>query len=132
MTTTASFLSVPEMCDMHLYQLEHFGGMSGTRAPNLLTSAIAMPEMSFGGELLHRDLFEMAAAYLFHLVQNHPFLDGNKRTGAMAALVFLDLNGVEFTATEDEFTAMVLAVASGQMEKPEIARFPQAHCATQG
>lgn len=132
MTTTASFLTVPEVCDIHLYQLEHFGGMSGTREPNLLTSAVAMPEMSFGGELLHRDLFEMAAAYLFHLVQNHPFLDGNKRTGAMAALVFLDLNGVEFTATEDEFTAMVLAVASGQMEKPEIARFLQAHCATQG
>ena len=106
--------------------------MPGTRDIGLLKSAVAMPEVCYGGIVLHKDIFEMAAAYLFHIVQSHPFLDGNRRTGAMAAVVFLDVNGYEFTAGNEEFTEMVLQVASGRMEKPAIAEFLKSHCSPQG
>ena len=82
-----------------------------------------MPRASFGGEFLHADLFEMAAAYFFHLVQNNPFVDGNKRTGAATALIFLDMNGVEIEADEDGVVDLTLRVASGAAGKPDIAEF---------
>ena len=100
MTDLPIFLTLADVLEIHLYQLVHFGGSSGIRDLNLLKSAVAMPQMSFGGVMLHKDIYEMAAAYLFHLVENHPFIDGNKRTGAMAAIVFLDVNGVEFNETK--------------------------------
>ena len=128
MNRSPQFLTLADVFEIHLYQLVHFGGTSGTRDLGLLKSAVAMPEMSVGGVMLHKDIFEMAAAYLFHIVQNHPFLDGNKRTGAMAAIVFLDINDVEFTASDAEFTEMVLQVASSQLEKPAITEFLKAHC----
>ena len=126
------FLTLAEVFDIHFYQLEHFGGMPGTRDIGLLKSAVAMPEVCYGGIVLHKDIFEMASAYLFHIVQSHPFLDGNRRTGAMAVVVFLDVNGYEFTAGDEEFTEMVLQVASGRMEKPAIAEFLKSHCSPQG
>ena len=128
MTDQPVFLTLADVLEIHLYQLVHFGGTSGIRDLNLLKSAVAMPQMSFGGVMLHKDIYEMAAAYLFHLVENHPFLDGNKRTGAMAAIVFLDVNGVEFNATDEDFTEMVLQVASGKMAKPAITEFLKNHC----
>lgn len=76
---------------------------------------------------MHSSIIEMAAAYLYHLVENHPFVDGNKRVGAMASIVFLDLNGYDFDTSNEEFTAMVLKVACGKMLKPEIAIFLQNH-----
>jgi death-on-curing protein len=82
-----------------------------------------MPAATYGGQFLPTDIQEMAAAYLFHLVKNHPFLDGNKRVGAVAALVFLALNGYDFDAPEDDFADMVLAVARGEMSKAEVAGF---------
>ena len=92
----AIFLTLTEVNEIHVYQLKHFGGSSGVRDINLLKSAIGMPEMSFGGVMLHKDIYEMAAAYLFHIAENHPFIDGNKRTGAMTSVVFLDINGIDF------------------------------------
>jgi len=87
----------------------------------MLHSAIAMPQASFGGEFLHKDLFEMAAAYLYHIVQNHPFLDGNKRTGAAAAIIFLAVNGIELEADEDGLVDLTLGVARGEVGKQQIA-----------
>jgi death-on-curing protein len=81
-----------------------------------------MPAATFGGQYLHSDLCEMAAAYLFHLVQNHPFID-NKRVGAMAADVFLTLSGFRLTASEDEYAEIVLSVARGATSKSAIAEF---------
>ncbi|MEE4313596.1 MAG: type II toxin-antitoxin system death-on-curing family toxin, partial [Desulfofustis sp.] len=78
---------------------------------------------TYGGEFLHTDVYEMAAAYLFHLVKNHPFLDGNKRVGAVAALVFLLLNGHDLDAPEDDLAEMVLSVARGEIDKAEVAVF---------
>ncbi len=81
----------------------------------------------FEGQFLHANLFEMASAYLFHLVKNHPFIDANKRTGAVAALVFLELNGVEIDASEAELEELVLEVAQGRREKPSISQFFKDH-----
>jgi death-on-curing protein len=82
-----------------------------------------MPEATYAGEWLHPTLYEMAAAYLFHICKNHPFLDGNKRAALGAAIGFLGLNGLMLTADPDELTATVLAVAEGRCSKAEIAVF---------
>lgn len=82
-----------------------------------------MPQASYGGEYLHADLFEMAAAYLYHIVQNHAFLDGNKRTGAAAAIVFLAMNDVMIENDEQGLVELTLSVATGQIGKAEIAAF---------
>lgn len=121
------FLTFAEIIEIHDYQINHFGGSDGLRSVEMLKSAIGMPSSTFSGEYLHPTIPEMAAAYLFHLVENHPFLDGNKRVGAMASLVFLDLNGYEFDATDEEFTDLVMRVASGKMLKSEVVLFFQQH-----
>jgi len=117
------FLTLGEILEIHQDQINRYGGASGIRDIGLLQSAIAMPAASFGGQFLHSDLFEMAAAYLFHISQNHPFLDGNKRTGVVAAIVFLALNAIELDADEEEFEKMVLRVAEGKVGKDTVATF---------
>ena len=87
------FLSLDEVLSLHDDQVRLFGGAGGVRDMGLLASALAVPESSFDGQFLHEDIFHMAAAYAFHITENHPFVDGNKRTALNAALVFLDLNG---------------------------------------
>ena len=121
------FLTSAEIIEIHDYQIEHFGGGEGLRDIELLKSAIGMPSATFGGKYLHPTVLEMAAACLYHLVENHPFVDGNKRVGAMAALIFLDLNGYDFDASDADFTAVVLKVASGEMMKSEISMFLRQH-----
>jgi death-on-curing protein len=92
----------------------------------LLASALGMPSASFDGVFLHTSIAEMAAAYLFHLAQNHPFLDGNKRTALAAALAFLWLNDWRLNAGEDELTELVIGVASGRAGKADAAVFIEA------
>ena len=117
------FLDIDLVLRTHSSLIEAYSGEPGVRDVGLLSSAIAMPQAAFGGECLHQDLFEMAAAYLFHIVQDHPFLGGNKRTGAAAAIIFLDLNGVEIDADEEGPVDLTLRVATGNAGKPEIAEF---------
>ena len=117
------FLDIDRVVRTHRSLIERYGGEEGVRDVGLLHSAIAMPQASFGGELLHKDLFEMAAAYLYHIVQNHPFVDGNKRTGAAVAIIFLAMNGVEIEADEEGLVNLTLAVARGEARKSEIAVF---------
>ena len=126
---TLEFLSLAEAMEIHRDQIEHYGGKTGIRDIGLLQSALAMPSAGFGERYLHTDLFEMAAAYLFHIVQNHPFVDGNKRTGAVVALVFMALNGIEFKAGEEVFEETIRAVAQGKMNKSTIAGFFRDHAA---
>lgn len=121
------FLTLDEVLAIHADQIERYGGMAAIRDMGLLLSAINMPRASFGGSYLHTDLFEMAAAYLFHIVQNHPFVDGNKRTGTVAGIVFLALNGIEVTATNEDLHALVLEVATGTAGKARIAAFLRDH-----
>ena len=120
---TPRFLSLDEVMEVHQDQIERYGGMSGVREKALLESAVAAPQSGFGEQYFHADLFEMAAAYLFHLVQNHPFLDGNKRAGAAASLTFLELNGVETEIPPQALVDIVLSVANGKTAKPAIAEF---------
>lgn len=120
---TPLFLDLEQVMRLHASMIERYAGTEGTRDVGLLQSAVAMPQMAYGGEYLHADVFEMAAAYLYHLVQNHPFLDGNKRTGAAAAIVFLAMNDIQIEADEDGLVELTLSVARGETGKPEIAAF---------
>ena len=117
------FLDLDKVMRLHADLIDHYGGQTGIRDVGLLESAIAMPQTSFGGERLHADLFEMAAAYLFHIVRNHPCLDGNKRTGAASAIIFLLLNGVQLGGDEEGLVEITLATATGKANKPQIADF---------
>jgi len=121
------FLSLEEVIEIHRDQIEHYGGSAGIRDTGLLQSAVAMPQAGFGGQFLHTDLYEMAAAYLFHIVRNHPFVDGNKRVGAASAMVFLELNRVEPRVTNDALIETVLAVAQGKLGKAAVAEFLRKH-----
>jgi len=121
------FLGVDDVLTLHANQVNLYGGQQGVRDLGLLESALAQPLATFGGQSLHTDVFEMAAAYLFHVVQNHPFLDGNKRTGAVAALVFLDLNGVEIDAPKGSLYELTMRVATGHANKDQIADYFRSH-----
>jgi death-on-curing protein len=121
------FLSLEEVLVLHEDRIRRYGGTAGLRDLELLSSALGTVSASFGGEFLHGSLFEMAAAYLFHITRNHPFLDGNKRTGLAAALVFLSIHDVEIEASEDDLTELVLGVAEGRVSKAEVAVFLQRH-----
>jgi death-on-curing protein len=112
---------------LHADQIARYGGRPGVRDIRLLESALAMPKAAFGGQFLHGEIFEMAAAYLFHLVQNHPFVDGNKWTGLITMLAFLGLNGRRLEADPAPLTALVQGVAAGRISKAEIAVFVRRH-----
>jgi death-on-curing protein len=117
------FLGIEEILQIHQDHITRDVGSPGVRDLGLLQSAVAMPMAQFGGEYLHRDLFEMAAAYLFHIVQNHPFVDANKRTGAATADIFLTLNGIDLCAEEKAFESIVLSVAEGKTDKSKLTQF---------
>jgi death-on-curing protein len=123
------FLSLEEVLEIHRQQIERYGGASGVRDLSLLESAIAQPQASFSSEFLHASIPAMAAAYLFHICRNHPFVDGNKRVAANAAITFLLINDWEPTFTEDALVDTVLAVASSSMTKEGLVRFFQVYSA---
>jgi death-on-curing protein len=122
-----AFLTLDEVLALHADQVERYGGAAGVRDLGLLESALAAPRATFGGGLLHATLPEMAAAYLFHLVRNHPFVDGNKRAGLAAGIAFLGLNDLWLEAGEDELVGLVVGVAEGEVGKAEVAVFLQQH-----
>lgn len=115
------FLSYEQILFIHKNQIKNYGGIYSIRDKNLLKSAIAQPKITFKGKHLHENIFQMAAAYLFHIVNNHPFIDGNKRTGLVAALVFLEINDVIFDESNEKIEKIVLKIAQGKMEKNKIA-----------
>ncbi|MBI4964525.1 MAG: type II toxin-antitoxin system death-on-curing family toxin [Desulfomonile tiedjei] len=117
------FLGLDEILDVHRDQIRRYGGLSGVRDLGLLQSAISMPSSMFEGTYLHQSLSEMAAAYLFHIVKNHPFYDGNKRTGAVAAIVFLEMNGAELQTDEEALEKLIRDVAEGKADKRAVASF---------
>ena len=122
-----SLLSLDEVLEIHDQQIERYGGSAGIRDIAALESAIATPQVTFGGEFLHASIPAMAAAHLFHLCQNHPFIDGNKRVGANAAITFLVINGWEPTFEEEELVAVVLSVASEGLSKLRLIEAFEAH-----
>jgi death-on-curing protein len=131
MTARPVFLSVDNVLYLHADTIRSEGGGEGIRDLALLESAVLMPQQQFGGDYLHPGIPEMATAYLFHIACNHPFLDGNKRTAAMAMFTFLDANGHALTASPAEFEDTVLKVAAGTISKDDLMDRVRAHCGVQ-
>ncbi len=115
------FLELDEVLALHERQIAEFGGSPGVRDRVLLESAVAMPRTTFGGHYVHETLFAMAAAYAFHIAENQPFVDGNKRTGLDAALVFLRLNGYRVVDSSGELYEAMIAVAERRLDKAGLA-----------
>ena len=123
------FLTLAEILEIHNNQLKVYGGKTGLRDLGLLRSATAQPQAGFGGEFLHEDLYTMAAAYAFHIAQNRPFIDGNKRTGLVAALVFLEMNNISIHDPKQKLLKGMLEMAEGKIDKmglAQILRSPKA------
>lgn len=119
------FLPEAIILAIHEDQVRLYGGTYGVRDAANLDAALHMPQAQFAGEYLHPTIFHMAAAYGFHLCQNHPFIDGNKRTAGMAMFTFLALNGYELTATETDYYTVMMAVASSRMTKEQLVDWLQ-------
>ena len=117
------FLSLDEVLALHGEQIRSVRWRDGLRDLGLLESALAAPRATFGREYLHATLPEMAAAYLFHVVRNHPFLDGNKRTGLSASIAFLGMNGLWLESDPEVLANLVLGVAEGRTARAEVAEF---------
>ena len=116
------FLTLAEVIEIHVDQIHRYGGQAGLRDLALLESALAQPEASYAGEWLHEDHYTMGAAYAYHLRQNHPFVDGNKRTALLAALVFLELNGITILDPRGRLENAMIRIASGKMSKADFAK----------
>ncbi len=116
------FLTLAEVIEVHVDQIRRYGGQAGLRDLGLLQSALAQPQASFAGQWLHNDLYAMAGAYAYHLCQNHPFIDGNKRTALASALVFLELNGISLLDPRGRLKNAMFRIASGKMKKEEFER----------
>ena len=125
MTESLDFLTVAEVEALHDEQLRLFGGLAGIRDRAALESAVGMPIVTFGGELLHPTAFDAAAAYAYHLAENHPFVDGNKRTALNAALVFLGLNGWDVDDPDERLYEAMIEMASGHGSKQRLAEVLQ-------
>lgn len=116
MTENPFHLTVEIVREIHDTAIAEFGGSTGVRELSLLESAVAAPQASIGGRSPYADLAEMAAAYLFYLCKNHPFVDGNKRAALGACLVFLRLNGLEPEADSPAWEELTLAVAASEID----------------
>lgn len=115
------FLTLAELIEIHRNQIELYGGNPGIRDITLVSSAIVIPKSTFDGDFLHGGLLEMAAAYVYHIYQNHPFVDGNKRVALVAGLVFLELNGISIEDPRGELYSLMMRVAAGKTGKDAIA-----------
>jgi death-on-curing protein len=121
MTPPPAFLTIEHVHACHDEGLARWGGTDGVRDWGALESAILQPQATFDGEYLHGDLFAMAAAYAFHIAEAQAFLDGNKRTGVLAAVIFLDLNGFRIPEHEDVVYLAMCEIADHKMTKGQLA-----------
>ncbi len=121
------YLALNEVLELHGQIISQSGGTSGILDLNALESALAQPRMTFGGKDLYPMIAEKASALGFSLIKNHPFVDGNKRSGHAAMEVFLVLNGFEIRAPVDEQEQIVLQVASGELERDKFTAWLKAH-----
>lgn len=126
-TVAITFLSLGEVLAIHEDMVRRYGGSLGLRDLPLLESAVGMPQATFGGQYLHDGIPTMAAACCFHPVANHPFIDGNKRVGAAAASVFLEMNEWVLEADNASYAELVLGVASGSIDKRAATVFFERH-----
>ncbi len=117
------FLTLEQIIHLHKRAIEDYGGSLGVRDKDLLDSAITQPQASFGGVYLHESISLMAAAYYFHISQNQPFIDGNKRTGMLSMYAFLEINGYELNVENATLYPILLDVAEGRLSKEGLAIF---------
>jgi death on curing protein len=115
------YLSLEQVLELHRLEIQRFGGSAGLRERGSLEAALARPQMTFAGEDVYPDVESKAAAVMHSLVMNHPFVDGNKRTGAAVAELFLNPNGVELEAADDDLVAITLSVARGEVNAEALA-----------
>ena len=116
------FLNVSDIESLHAEQLALHGGSAGVRDRGALESAVATPQATFGGEFLHSTVFEMAAAYAYHIAENHPFVDGNKRAALNAALLFLGLNGWDVDDPAERLYEAMIGISCGTVTKSGLAK----------
>jgi death-on-curing protein len=121
------YLTLEEVLELHCLALEQAGGLAGVRDLGGLESALAQPQMTFGGQELYPSLAEKAASLGFSLVCNHPFVDGNKRVGHAAMETFLVLNGWELAADVDEQEQVILRLAAGELNREEFTAWVKSH-----
>jgi len=119
------YLSAADVLLLHRDTLDHEGGIEGAFDLGLLESAVAAPRQNLFGVELHVGLAAKAAAYLYHIAMNHPSFDGNKRAAVMAALVFLQVNGVERLPEPDGLLDTTLGVAAGDVSKADLVTWMQ-------
>jgi len=144
-----AFLTLEDVMALQEELIRHYGGAPGLRDAGLLAAALAMPQAGFGGRYFHEFPHEMGAAYLFHLVRNHAFIDGNKRVALACAILFLvrnhafidgnkrvalacailffKINRVPYSITEEEAVELTLAAAGGKMDKGAVTAFFRQH-----
>ena len=115
------YLSLEQVLELHRLQVRFFGGSGGLRDRGALEAALGRPQATFGGEDLYPDAEAKAAALLHSLVMNHPFVDGNKRIGASAAELFLNVNRVLLQSEDEELVETTLAVARGEIGAEALA-----------
>lgn len=117
------YLSLEQVLTIHELMIKKYGGLQGIRDKNLLFSTIETPKASYGGSDLYPTIFEKASTYLYHIIRNHPFNDGNKRTAYFVALLFLDANNVVSPCRQADLEQMVVLTAAGKVSKEQLTFF---------
>lgn len=117
------FLTIEQLLVIHEDQIERYGGSSGIRDLPLLESALFRPQSSFGGEFLYQSIFNKSAALICSVILNHPFIDGNKRTGVTSGLVFLGLNGIDIKVQQNQLVELALMIAVKKMNIEEVSKW---------
>lgn len=115
------FITIKEVYYLHKGLIEEFGGIHGVRDEGLLDSAVNTPQASFSGQYLHPDIYEMGAAYAYHIIKNHPFIDGNKRTGIGICIIFFGKNDIIIKMVHKELYDLTIKIATSEISKKEIA-----------
>ncbi len=115
------FLTIDEVLNFHDVLISEFGGSFGVRSQELLDSALAQPQSVFAGRFLHEDIFIMASVYAYHIIKNHPFIDGNKRTGIVVALSFLEINGYMVNFSQKDLYQITIDIATSKLSKEKLA-----------
>lgn len=122
------YLTIEEVLVLHAYQIDRFGGQDGVRDAGLLESAVIRPQASFSGKDLYKTVYDKAAVLAAGIILNHPFIDGNKRTGIHAMLVFLELNGIRLEISDIDLVKIANRISKKEITIIKLSEFVKRHC----